>query len=66
MEIVVNGEKRRVPNGITLSALINELGVLDRVMAAAVNMDIVKKENWESFVLSDGDRVELLHFVGGG
>jgi sulfur carrier protein len=66
MEIVVNGEKRSVPNGITLSALINELGVLDRVMAAAVNMDIVKKENWESFVLSEGDRVELLHFVGGG
>jgi sulfur carrier protein len=35
-------------------------------MAAAVNMEIVKKERWGEHTLRDGDRVELLHFVGGG
>jgi len=40
--------------------------VKEKVMAAAVNMEIVKKEQWPEHELHEGDRVELLHFVGGG
>jgi sulfur carrier protein len=35
-------------------------------MAAAVNMEIVKKENWDVFKPKEDDKIELLHFVGGG
>lgn len=38
----------------------------DKVMACAVNMDIVKKESWSSYIPKDNDTIELLNFVGGG
>ena len=38
----------------------------DKVMAAAVNMNIVKQDSWDSYTLKDGDKLELLDFVGGG
>jgi len=66
MEIKVNGEIRTIKDNSTLLDLINELGIEAKVMAAAVNMQIVKKESWENAKLATGDTVELLDFVGGG
>ena len=66
IEVKVNGEERQVQEDTTLEKLIEELGVAEKVMAAAVNMEIVKKEQWPEHKLQERDRVELLHFVGGG
>jgi sulfur carrier protein len=66
MKITVNGETRELAEGTTLAELIDMLKIGEKVMAAAVNMEIVKKDRWHEHRLSDGDRVELLHFVGGG
>ena len=66
MNIIVNGEEKNVEEGITVSALIDLLGIKVKVMAVAVNMEIVKKEDWESYTIQEGDKLELLHFVGGG
>ncbi len=66
MIITVNGEKKKVKDNITIFELINELKVLDKVMAAAVNMEIVKKEKWTEYRLKENDKLELLNFVGGG
>lgn len=66
MEIKVNGEIRQISDGATLLELISELGIEAKVMAAAVNMQIVKKEDWANARLKDSDAVELLDFVGGG
>ena len=66
MKILVNGESREIPEGTTLQSLIDELGIAEKVMAAAINMEIVKKEQWSEHRLQEGDRIELLHFVGGG
>ncbi|MDO9207231.1 MAG: sulfur carrier protein ThiS [Sulfuricurvum sp.] len=66
MDIKVNGEVREMNEGSTLHDLIHTLGLEERVMAAAVNMQIVKKDAWDSAVLNDGDTIELLDFVGGG
>ncbi len=66
MKIVLNGESREVNDGISLFALMEQEGVTDKVMAAAVNMQIVKKEDWNTKSLEEGDKVELLQFVGGG
>ncbi|MEA3456242.1 MAG: sulfur carrier protein ThiS [Campylobacterota bacterium] len=66
MKITVNGEERECAKGVSLASLINDLGIKVKVMAAAVNMNVVKKDDWESYRLSDGDKIELLHFVGGG
>jgi sulfur carrier protein len=66
MTITVNGERREIDPKTTLEQLINELGIGEKVMAAAVNMEIVKKDQWPRHRLREEDRVELLHFVGGG
>ena len=66
MIITINGEKRDIKEGITLKKLIDELGIKDKVMAAAVNMEIVKENKWNEYIVKEDDRVELLNFVGGG
>jgi len=66
MRVTVNGENIEMEKGTTLQKLIDDLKIGEKVMAAAVNMEIVKKERWEEHRLKEEDRVELLHFVGGG
>lgn len=66
MTIVVNGETKEYNTELTLLEMMNKLDIADKVMAAAVNMNIVKQDVWDSHTLSDGDKVELLDFVGGG
>ncbi|NPA30064.1 MAG: sulfur carrier protein ThiS [Epsilonproteobacteria bacterium] len=66
MRVTVNGEKKEFQEGVSLAQIMRELGILEKVMAAAVNMEVVKKEAWESFQPKEGDKIELLHFVGGG
>lgn len=64
--IIVNGEQRMINENTTIKALLEKLGIADKTMASAVNMEVVKKEQWENHTLKEGDKVEFLHFVGGG
>ncbi|DAB39398.1 MAG: thiamine biosynthesis protein ThiS [Sulfuricurvum sp. RIFOXYD2_FULL_44_160] len=66
MQIKVNGEVREVNEGSTMLDLIRSLGVEERVMASALNMEIVKQDAWGNTLLKEGDTIELLDFVGGG
>jgi len=66
MNIIVNGENREFTEGRTLLDVLQELSLEGKVMAAALNMNIVKQDVWDSEVLKDGDKLELLDFVGGG
>lgn len=66
MNIIINGEVRNFSNDISLSNVLEELSLVGKVMAAAVNMEIVKQDSWDEYKLKDGDKLELLDFVGGG
>jgi sulfur carrier protein len=66
MKIIVNGQDKAFNHGATVLDVLRELALEERVMAAAVNMNIVKQDKWNSYVLADGDKLELLDFVGGG
>lgn len=66
MKIKINGEEKEFATEVTLLEVLKELSLEGKVMAAAVNMDIVKQDSWTSYKLSDGDALELLDFVGGG
>ena len=66
MNIIINGETKIFEEGKTLHEMIKSLKIEDKVMAAAVNMEIVKKDKWNEFTPSDNDKIELLQFVGGG
>ena len=66
MNIIVNGESKEFEENITLISVLEKLSLVGKVMAAAVNMEIVKQDIWDNYVLNDGDKLELLDFVGGG
>ncbi len=66
MRIIVNGENIEFKDGSTLLEIIRELKIEDKVMACAVNMDIVKKDIWTTYEPKEDDVLELLNFVGGG
>lgn len=66
MKLIINGNEKEFANNVTLLAVLKELSLEDKVMAAAVNMEIVKQDAWDKCQLNDGDKLELLDFVGGG
>ncbi|QKJ24282.1 sulfur carrier protein ThiS [Poseidonibacter lekithochrous] len=66
MELIINGENKTFDDSFSLQEIITDLKIEDKVMAAAVNMEIVKKDDWSNFVPKEADKIELLQFVGGG
>lgn len=66
MKVIINGETKEFSENSTLQSIITELQIEDKVMACAVNMEIVKKENWGKTIPQENDKIELLQFVGGG
>jgi len=66
MKVIINGQSKDFEANITLDNLLKKLSLDGKVMAAAVNMEIVKQDSWNNYRLSDGDKLELLDFVGGG
>jgi sulfur carrier protein len=66
MRIIINGETRDVPAGTTAAALVELLELRGRRLAMEVNGEIVPKSQHPVRRLGDGDRVEIVHAVGGG
>jgi sulfur carrier protein len=66
MQITVNGESRQVPDGATAAQLVELLELTGRRLAMEVNGEIVPRSRHETRVLDPGDRVEIVHAVGGG
>ncbi len=66
MKLIINGENLKFSDNLTLLEVIHKLDIENKVMAVAVNTEVVKKQNWNSFKLKESDKVELLNFVGGG
>ncbi len=65
VKILLNGEDRQVVAG-TVLALIDEIGLDGRKVAVERNLEIVPRSQYLATDLSDGDRLEIVHFVGGG
>ena len=66
MVLHINGEQRDVPGIGTLADLVEQLGMKGDRVAIELNLDIVPRDRWDSTALQDGDRLEIVHFVGGG
>lgn len=64
--IVLNGEPRQAAPGATIASLVAELGLEPARVAVERNLEIAPRSLWGETVLADGDRVEIVHFVGGG
>ncbi len=66
MMLVVNGEARAAQGGATVAALVAELGLDPRKVAVERNLQIVPRSLHAATGLNEGDRVEIVHFIGGG
>jgi thiamine biosynthesis protein ThiS len=66
IQLVVNGERREFENNATVARVLEQLGTpLERV-AVELNLRILDKQDYSRTVLNDGDRLEIINFVGGG
>jgi len=66
MQIIVNGEPRTVVERLSLSALVEQLGLAGKRVAVELNREIVPHGQYAGHQLKDGDRVEIVHAIGGG
>ena len=66
MTLIINGETKEFSDGFSLQNIITDIQIDSKVMAAAVNMNIIKKDDWNNFIPKNDDKIELLQFVGGG
>ncbi|TNF60832.1 MAG: sulfur carrier protein ThiS [Deltaproteobacteria bacterium] len=66
MRLLVNGEERQVEPSTTVRQLLASLGLAETLVAVERNDEVVPRARHESTELREGDRVEVVHFVGGG
>ncbi len=67
MKLHINGDERSFAESpSTLAALVEILGMKSDRVAVELNLDIVPRDRWAATTLKDGDRLEIVHFVGGG
>ena len=66
MRLTVNGEEHEVPEGLTVRALVERLDLGGGPVAVERNGDVVPRRAHTETALAEGDRVEIVHFVGGG
>jgi thiamine biosynthesis protein ThiS len=66
MKLFINGEDREFTAPLSLSSLVQHLGMKTDRVAIELNRNIVARERWAETNLAEGDRLEIVHFVGGG
>jgi sulfur carrier protein len=66
MNILLNGEPRRVPDNITAAQLVENLGLTGKRLAMEVNQEIVPRSTYQEHVINPDDRVEIVQAIGGG
>jgi sulfur carrier protein len=66
MQIEVNGKPREVSDGASVADLLDELELDERLVVVELNREIVRRTERSDIGLQAGDRIEIVHFVGGG
>jgi len=66
ISVTINGEVREVPEGLTVKGLLAHLDLHERLVVVEKNREIIRREDYDSVDVDEGDGIELVHFVGGG
>jgi sulfur carrier protein len=66
MVVTVNGVQREIPDGLTVRALVEHLGLTEGPVAVEVNTAVVPRARHDEHPVASGDVIEIVHFVGGG
>lgn len=66
MKLTINGEERELSSISTVSSLMGQLGMKPDRVAVELNRELIPRDRWAATQLSEGDKLEIVHFVGGG
>jgi sulfur carrier protein len=66
MQVFINGETRNIESELNLLELLKKLELPTERIAIELNKDVIRKKDWETINVSDADKIEIIHFVGGG
>jgi thiamine biosynthesis protein ThiS len=66
MKLIINGQDREFSSILTVASLIAQLDMKPDRVAVELNRDLVPRDRWDKTQLSDNDKLEIVHFVGGG
>ncbi|MBI4526500.1 MAG: sulfur carrier protein ThiS [Deltaproteobacteria bacterium] len=66
MILQINGESKEIPPGLTVTQLLEQLGIRPGRVVVELNRAVLPREKQPSTLLKEGDAVEIVHFVGGG
>ena len=65
-KIQLNGDSYEINNGTNLSELLNKLKIQTNKVAIEVNGEIIERNKYQNLILNKNDKVEIVHFIGGG
>lgn len=66
MTVTINGERREIPDGVSVTEMLEHLGMLRDRVAIERNLNILPRANWNETRVEPNDSFEIVHFVGGG
>ena len=66
MRIFINGETKDLAEEINLTELLKHFSLSSERIAIELNKEVIRKKDWENIKVNDGDKLEVIHFVGGG
>ena len=64
--IILNGEKKEIESEVTLDRLLDLFSLPKQRVAVELNKEVISRKDWEQTTVSSEDRIEVVHFVGGG
>jgi thiamine biosynthesis protein ThiS len=66
MKVFINGETREIERELNLRELLGKFDLPTERVAVELNKQVVRKKDWENVTVKDADKIEIVHFVGGG
>jgi len=66
VKILINGETKEISKQVNLRELLDEFSMPSERIAIELNREVVRKKDWENILINDADKIEIVHFVGGG
>ena len=66
MKVTINGKIKELQSELNLRQLLTTLDLPSERIAVELNKEVVRKKDWETVNVSDNDKIEIIHFVGGG
>ena len=66
MQILLNGENKQIDRELNLTELLRHFELPTERIAIELNREVIRKKNWDSIKIKEADKIEVVHFVGGG